>query len=139
MPHDEIQQPAGGGFKETARYFENRARRARNEADQEHHLNAARFYRDLASITPALPPGYVPPKVVNRADRYRNRAEECRTIAAALIDAHCKRQLADLAVTYDKLAASCEWRDGEAVIRRSDNPERRDAAHLDRPGVALPR
>ena len=136
MPHDETKQPTGGGFKEAALYFETRARRARNEADNEHHLNAARFYRELAAITPALPPRYMPPKDVNRAHRYRHRAEECRSIAAALVDPNCKRQLADLAVTYDNLAASYESRDGDAVSRTS---ERRNTGRFDRPGVTLPR
>lgn len=47
MPDDENV----GGLRRTAEYFETRARRARNDADHEHHLIAAWFYRELAAIT----------------------------------------------------------------------------------------
>lgn len=99
------------GFAETAAYFDARAKKARAE-DRQRFLEAARFYRGLARITPTFPPGYktpVPKQNGSRhADRWHDRAEECRAIAAHMNDQNCRATLERLADTYDGLVRTRE-------------------------------
>jgi hypothetical protein len=118
------------GFRATAEYLESRARRTRREAEQARLMKAAQFYRELGAITPGLPVGFKTTRDLSRTNRYRDRAEECRTIADLLVDPDCKQQLANLAVTYDNLAASCEKIEVAAAIRPSD-AVRRDIDRID--------
>ena len=119
-----------GGFKETAEYFEARAHRTRDESDKTRLSETARFYRYLAAITPDLPTHYQMPKGVSRSNRYHNRAEECRTIAALLVNPDCKRQLFDLAATYEHLAETSDEQFGGQVVIRPSEAMRRDTARL---------
>jgi hypothetical protein len=76
------------GFKSTAVYFEWLAQKETRDYDRRQRLSeVARFYRSLAGIIPAMPTQYkikVRPSLT-RAERWHARAEECRTLADALL------------------------------------------------------
>jgi hypothetical protein len=92
-----------GGFKQSAEFFQARAEKASHPLTKERLAEQARFYRDLAAITPNFPKGY---KLQLRtfANRWRNRAEECRAMAEWFKDPICRTQLLALAETYERLA-----------------------------------
>src|SRR5262245_40245229 len=100
------------GFKSTAVYFEWLAQRETRDDDRRQRLSeVARFYRSLAGIIPAMPTrckinGAAFP--VTRAERWRARAEECRTLADCLADPICREQLTQLARDYDQMAVAAE-------------------------------
>jgi hypothetical protein len=63
----------------------------------------ARFYRSL--------PMHCKIKVgpsVTRVERWRARAEECRTLADCFTDPTCREQLTQLAQDYDRMAEAAE-------------------------------
>ena len=104
-------QPARPGFASTAAYFERLADKARDDDQRQRWLEAAGFYRSLAGILPARPTSYKhngggPP--LNRAERWRARAEECRSLADCFTDATCRRQLIELAADYENMAVATE-------------------------------
>ena len=71
----------------------------------------AGFYRSLARIIPSLPTGYDSNKAalpLTRAERWKARAEECRTLADSSSDPICRAQLTRLAQTYDQMAVAAE-------------------------------
>src|SRR5215475_4315270 len=72
------------GFASTAVYFERLAQKEVRDYDRRQRLlEVARFYRSLAGIIPGMPTGYKTNDVglrVTRAERWRARAEECRTL-----------------------------------------------------------
>ena len=95
------------GFATSAGYFEQRALRARDDNERQRLLEVAEFYRSLAGIAPALPPGFKlngegPSN--SRLQRWEARAEECRVLAEHFKDPHCRQQLVKLAESYDLLA-----------------------------------
>jgi len=97
------------GFASTAAYFERLAQKEVRDYDRRQRLlEMAQFYRSLAGIIPGMPDGY---KVsdgvgwpVTRAQRWRARAEECRTLADCFTDQTCRGQLRGLAQEYDRMA-----------------------------------
>jgi len=100
------------GFASTALYFESLARKeVRDQERQQRLMEVAGFYRALARIIPAIPNGYkfkdgvVP---VTRAERWRARAEECRTLADCFTDPICRGQLTRLAQSYEQMAEAAE-------------------------------
>lgn len=95
-----------GGFKDTAEYFQVRGQRSRDYDQRRHFLDEARFYRALANIVPGLPAMYKSPSLT--CNRWRDRAEECRTMAEAFRDPDCRRRLFDLADQYDRMAFAAE-------------------------------
>jgi len=101
-------------FESTAVYFEWLAQKETRDYDRRQRLlEVARFYRSLAGIIPAMPTQYkikVEPSVT-RAERWRARAEECRTLADCFTDPTCREQLRRLAQSYDCMAVSAGERD----------------------------
>jgi len=103
--------PERPGFASTAAYFKSLADRARHDDQRQRLLEVAGFYRSLAGFIPAMPSNYkhngrVPP--ITRAERWRARAEECRSLADCFTDQTCRRQLTELAEGYDRMAAAAE-------------------------------
>jgi hypothetical protein len=47
----------------------------------------------------------VPPSTINDADYWRKRAEEARTIAERMTDAHTKSLMLSVAESYEKIAS----------------------------------
>jgi len=100
------------GFKSTAVYFEWLAQKETRDDDRRQRLlEVARFYRSLAGIIPAMPTrckinGVALP--VTRAERWKARAEECRTLADCFSDPICRGQLTALAQGYDQMAVAAE-------------------------------
>jgi len=108
-----VERSARPGFASTALYFERLARKEVRDGDRRQRLlEVARFYRSLAGIIPNMPSGYKhnngvgPP--VTRAERWRVRAEECRTLADCFTDQTCRGQLRGLAQEYDRMAVAAE-------------------------------
>jgi len=99
------------GFKSTAVYFEWLAQKETRDYDRRQRLSeVARFYRSLAGIIPAMPM-HCKIKVgpsVTRVERWRARAEECRTLADCFTDPTCREQLTQLAQDYDRMAEAAE-------------------------------
>jgi hypothetical protein len=100
------------GFKRTAVYFEWLAQRETRDYDRRQRLlEVAGFYRSLAGIIPAMPTRYkgngaaLP---LTREERWRARAEECRTLADCFTDPTCREQLGRLAQSYDCMAVAAE-------------------------------
>jgi len=97
------------GFAATASYFELRARRSRDPDAQKRLQEVAGFYRKLADIAPDFPPGcIVDYKRLFEVNRWKARAEECRTMADSFTSPTCRQQMAQLADTYDRLAIAAE-------------------------------
>jgi hypothetical protein len=99
------------GFASTAAYFENLADKTRDDDRRQRLLEVAGFYRSLAAIIPAMPKSYkanggIPP--LTRAERWRARAEECRTLADCFSDPTCRAQLTRLAAGYEVMAKAAE-------------------------------
>ena len=93
-----------GGFKQSAEFFEARAEKASHPLTKERLAEQARFYHDLAAITPNRPKGYKL-QLGTFANRWLNRAEECRAMAEGFKDDPiCRTQLFALAETYERLA-----------------------------------
>ncbi len=96
------------GFADTAAFFDSKAKKARVRDDEQRFVETAGFYRALARITPAFPPGYkVPPAKRNgspQSERWLSRAEECRTLAEQMRDAECRGRLFRLAEGYEAMA-----------------------------------
>jgi hypothetical protein len=91
-------------FATAAAYFEALAEKTRNDDDRRHRLlEVAAFYRSLARI---IPEGAVAP--FGRAERWKARAEECRTLADSFTDPTCRRQLTELAQDYEHMALTAE-------------------------------
>jgi hypothetical protein len=103
--------PERPGFASTAAHFEWLADKARDDDQRQRWLEAADFYRSLARIIPAMPAHYkhnggVPP--LTRAERWRARAELCRTLADCVTEPTCRHQLIDLAAGYESMAIAAE-------------------------------
>src|SRR5262249_8595340 len=100
------------GFAGTAGYFESLARRETRDQERRQRLTeVAGFYRSLARIIPGLPTAYESNSAtlpVTRAERWKARAEECRTLADCFTDPICRGQLTRLAQDYDRMAAAAE-------------------------------
>jgi hypothetical protein len=94
------------GFASAAAFFAQRAHKAREPDEKQRLLEVARFYSRLAGITPDLPGGYKTNGQNGHSNRWEARAEECRTIADHLTDPKCREQMAQLAVTYERMAKS---------------------------------
>ena len=100
------------GFKSTALYFERLAQKEARDPDRRQRLlEVAGFYRSLAGIIPAMPTRYKgngvgPP--LTRAERWKARAEECRTLADCFTDQTCRGQLTRFARDYDRMAVAAE-------------------------------
>jgi hypothetical protein len=99
------------GFRSTAVYFEWLAQKETRDYDRRQRLlEVARFYRSLAGIIPAMPTQYkikVGPSLT-LAERFRARAEECRTLADCFTDPTCRERLTRLAQSYDRMAVAAE-------------------------------
>ena len=110
---ERVRVPERRGFASTAVYFERLAQKEVRDYDRRQRLlEVAHFYRSLAGIIPSMPDGY---KVsdgvglpVTRAQRWRARAEECRTLADSFTDQTCREQLRGLAQEYDRMAVAAE-------------------------------
>src|SRR5262245_41095770 len=96
----------------TSDYFERLAQKEARDPDRRQRLlEVAGFYRSLARIIPGIPTGYkgngaaLP---VTRAERWKARAEECRTLADCFTDPICRGQLTRLAQGYDQMAVAAE-------------------------------
>ena len=96
----------------TSDYFERLAQKEARDPDRRQRLlEVAGFYRSLARIIPSIPTGYkgngaaLP---VTRAERWKARAEECRTLADCFTDPICRGQLTRLAQGYDQMAVAAE-------------------------------
>jgi hypothetical protein len=100
------------GFKSTAVYFESLAQKETRDYDRRQRLlEVAGFYRSLAGIIPAMPTRCKINNValpVTRAERWKGRAEECRTLADCFTDPICRGQLTRLAQSYDQMAMAAE-------------------------------
>jgi hypothetical protein len=100
------------GFKSTAVYFERLAQKeARDDDRRQRLLEVAGFYCSLAQIIPGIPTGYKGNSTalrVTRAERWKARAEECRTLADCFTDPICRGQLTPLAQSYDQMAVAAE-------------------------------
>jgi hypothetical protein len=100
------------GFASTAAYFESMARKERRDEERRKRLmETAGFYRHLAGIIPAMPTGYAGNRTtlpLTRAERWKARAEECRTLADCFTDPTCRGQLARLAQSYEEMAVAAE-------------------------------
>ena len=92
-----------GSFKQSAEFFEAQAEKASHPRTKERLAEQARFYRDLAAITPNRPKGYKL-QLGAFANRWLNRAEECRAMAEWFKEPVCRTQLFVLAETYDRFA-----------------------------------
>jgi hypothetical protein len=88
-------------FSVTAAYFERRAAKAKFEDRRRELAETAKFYRQLANITPTFPVGYTRPALGYGADRLDQWAKECRAMADLLPDPECKDRMLRLAHTYD--------------------------------------
>jgi hypothetical protein len=99
-------------LKATSVYFEWLAQRETRDYDRRQRLlEVAGFYRSLAGIIPAMPKrckinGATLPET--RAERWKARAEECRTLADCFTDPFCRGQLTRLAQSYDQMALAAE-------------------------------
>src|SRR5690348_17665986 len=83
----------GGGampFADTAAYFEHKAKRACTHAQRQHYAQAARFYRELANITPSFPPSYQGAKLPEMSEQMDHRAALCLAMADVMQDDGCK-------------------------------------------------
>jgi hypothetical protein len=93
------------GFASTASYFESRANSERDPDRQRLFEEIAGFYRKLAGIAPDFPQGYRPnAKDRSRANRWQERAEECRAMADRYGDPKCREQMEQLAKDYAQMA-----------------------------------
>src|SRR5215831_20461628 len=105
-------RPSRPGFATTAAYFESLARKENRDQERRQRLMEwAGFYRSLARIIPGLPTGYESNRAtlpITRAERWKARAEECRTLADCFTDPICRGQLTRLAQDYDRMAAAAE-------------------------------
>jgi len=109
MMLDPTRQAPERGFASTAAHFEALARKARDQDQQQRLLQVAGFYRSLAQIVPALPAGFQwAAGGLSRAERWKARAEECRTLADYYTDPTCRAQLTRLADGYDRMAIAAE-------------------------------
>jgi hypothetical protein len=85
------------GFKSTVLYFESLAQKETRDPDRRQRLlEVAGFYRLLACIIPGIPPGYNDNSVglpLTRAERWKARAEECRTLADCFTDPTLSRTI----------------------------------------------
>ena len=84
---------------------------ARDPDRRQRLLEVAGFYRSLAGIIPAMPTRCKINNValpVTRAERWKARAEECRTLADCFTDSFCRGQLTRLAQSYDQMAVAAE-------------------------------
>ena len=97
-----VSPPYAPGFKETAAYFDKRAKRTRNLERSLEFSETADFYNGLAAIVPSFPPRYKIPAM--NGNKWSDRAEECRAMAEALNDEDCRRRLTDLAQHYERMA-----------------------------------
>jgi hypothetical protein len=88
------------------------AQKEKHDPDRRQRLlEVAAFYRSLAGIIPGVPTGYKDNGVglpLTRAERWKARAEECRTLADRLTDPTCRGQLTQLAQSYDQMAVAAE-------------------------------
>lgn len=91
------------GFMADAEYFSVVAHNARTPAERINLLAVSREYRRLANLGQ-------PYITEARADLWRKRAEECRTLAETFKTPACIEQLTRLANAYDLMAASNEWK-----------------------------
>jgi hypothetical protein len=100
------------GFASTVVYFERLAQKEARDPDRRQRLlEVAGFYRSLARIIPGIPTGYKSNGAalpVTRAERWKARAEECRTLADCFTDPICRGQLTRLAQGYDQMAVAAE-------------------------------
>jgi hypothetical protein len=101
------------GFGSTALHFERLALKETHDNDRRQRLlEVAGFYRSLAEIIPGMPieyknnEGSKPP--FTRAQRFRSRAEECRTLADCFTSPICRKQLTELAQSYEHMAVAAE-------------------------------
>ena len=87
------------GFRGDAAFFDIMANQAIAETDRLELRKVADTYRQLARLNSVVP-------CRTRAEGWRFRAEECRTLAEQFTNAQCQAQLQRLATTYEKIADS---------------------------------
>jgi hypothetical protein len=104
--------PTRPGFATTAAYFERLARKENRDQERRQRLmEGVGFYRSLARIIPSVPTGYESNSTtlpLTRAERWKARAEECRTLADCFTDPICRGQLMRLAQIYEGMAVAAE-------------------------------
>jgi len=89
-------------FESDAAYFDLVARLSKDPTDQIELRKVAEVYRSLAKH--GLP-GRSPLYMKSRADLWRDRAEECRTLSDQFTNWSCREQLNRLAETYERMAS----------------------------------
>jgi hypothetical protein len=94
------------GFEGDAAFFDIVAEHAIDANDKKELHRVADTYRGL-SVSFETPPQFHR----TRADGWRFRAEECRTLADQFVNETCRQQLERLATAYDKMAASYDTTD----------------------------
>ena len=90
------------GYKSDADYFDLVAKQAKKDEDRTQLVKLADAYRALARTEIPLPFGST------RAEFWRKRGEECRTLAETFQHPACREQLGRLAETYDFMAVAEE-------------------------------
>jgi hypothetical protein len=90
------------GFQSDAAYFDLVARQSKDPADQDQLRRVADIYREMAKNGV---PGRSPLFAKSRAELWRDRAEECRTLSDQFKNEACRIQLNRLAEAYEKMAA----------------------------------
>ena len=95
------------GFAAKAQYFDQCAKKAREEDARQRFEEVAGFYRKLAAIAADFPPKF-PGGKIWRGTRWEKRAEECRTMADYFVDPTTKAMMIRLADTYDQMVEAAE-------------------------------
>jgi hypothetical protein len=89
------------GFENDAAYFEIIAQQQLDSAVRKELLEVAAAYHRLASTKGGSLVG-------TREERWRKRAEECRTLAEQFQNEKCRAHLLRLATSYDLLAGDVQ-------------------------------
>src|SRR5262245_11397135 len=87
------------GFEGDAAFFDIMSKSATDKTDRIELTKVVNTYRKLAKNSP------FPTKERTRADGWRMRAEECRTLAEQFKNPQCQAQLQRLAAAYEKMAS----------------------------------
>jgi hypothetical protein len=90
------------GFESDAAFFDLVARQSKDPADQNQLRKVADIYRGLAKNGV---PGCSPLFTKSRAELWRDRAEECRTLSDQFKNQACREQLKRLAEAYERMAS----------------------------------
>ncbi len=93
-------------FTDAAAFFEAKARKERSPERRVQFADAAKFFRTTLPVD--CKPQHRKPGRSNDVKQLRNRAEECRAIAASIRDRRSCEVLARVARRYEELAQKFE-------------------------------